>query len=102
MSQFADLSFAAESIQVIILHNQLTQKGDPDEEQYQKLFGNIQDHWAYLRQFLSSKSQDACDDILKGLHVNYEGNKNLALMLFGNIANDPRTHVRSDLIVSRR
>lgn len=102
MSQFDDLVYAADSIQNIILHNSLPQKGDIDEEKYDKLYGNIHTFWPYLRQFLNHKTQVACDEILSGLHTNYEGTKNMALIIFGNIVKDPRSHLRQDLYARSR
>lgn len=97
MSQFDDLSYAADSIQNIILHNTIPQNGEIDEERYDNLYGNINTYWPYLRQFLNHKTQLACDEILNGLHTNFEGTKNMALVIFGNIAKDTRSHLRQDM-----
>lgn len=98
MSTHKFVSRLAEDVQMIILHNPISQKGDCDEEEHDRLFGNICQVWQPLVDCLNGPTKDKCDDSLRSLHVDFNGTKASVLALFNEIATNPRTYMRSDLL----
>jgi len=98
MSTNKFVSRLADDVQTIIIHNRVTQAGDCNEEEYDRLFGNIQQVLPHLMDCLSASAQAKCSDILHGLHTDFDGTRGQALQLFGSIAKVPHVFMRADLV----
>lgn len=98
MSTQKFVSRLADDVQMIILHNPISQKGDWDEEEHDRLFGNIHQVWQPLLDCLNGQVKNRCEDILRNLHTDFEGSRNDAVQFFHQVAENPREFMRSDLV----